>query len=147
MCLCIFFACLLLSALPLSSTCPIKDAGHGYNHYTIYLKLSDDKEGEIFLVLTRAHYNTWGGQQRRRLPDEPILSFEFIKNPLNICSDDQVMVSYHNFADAIESDQPSHNVRVFIGNTPILLSKIIVRQFRNGLAGKRLSQLLDKYIA
>lgn len=128
-----------LSLLP---TC-IKDSCKQYNHYTIYVTQSEQANADYLLILSRNHHNCWGGQQRHRLPGESVIGFDWFSPTQDFHNSDHVTVSYKDFVQALDSNQPSHNVRVFIGNRPILLTKIMVRQFRNGPAAKDFNNFIN----
>ncbi len=124
------------------SKCELPTIYKSYYSYTVFLTKPDKAADDFFLVLTKNKHSLYTGQSHRRMCDEPIIRFKRY-NPIQHASNSsQALVHYHDFMDAINSDQPAHNVRVRSDDHYITLSKIFVREFRNGLAGRTLNRLV-----
>lgn len=112
-------------------------------YYMIFVTKPEKMPGNFYLVLTKNKHSLYGGECHRKTNDEPIIlfkSYDATKDPL---SRSRAFVHYEDFMDAINSDQPAHNVRVRSGDHYITLSKVAAREFRNGLAGRVLNKIVD----
>ena len=111
-------------------------------YYTVYLTKPEKAPDNFYLVLTSNQHSLYGGQRHKRMATEPLIHFEQYKQTQKKSASNLAFVQYQDFMDAINSDQPAHNVRVRAGDHYITLSKIFVREFRNGIAGKTLNKII-----
>lgn len=112
-----------------------------YYSYTIYLTKPDKQPKNFYLVLTSTPHKLFGGEPHKRGKNEPLIHFAQYEKPIDRSNPKIALVGYQDFIDAINSDQPAHNVRVRAGEQYITLSKIVSREFRNGYAKKTLEKI------
>ena len=78
-----------------------------------------------------------------REPGDDVILFDYYSGDIKALDKNQAAIHYLDFIDALNSDQPAHNVRVRSGDRYITLSKIFVREFRNGFALGQLTELMS----
>lgn len=113
-----------------------------YYYYTVFLTKPEKAPDDFYLVLTGNEHGLYGGESHKKTDCKPIVRFELYSDSQNKPTIKRVFVTYYDFMDAINSDQPAHNVRVKAGDQYIRLSKIFVREFRNGFAGRALNKIV-----
>jgi hypothetical protein len=123
--------------------CNKPTAYKSYYSYIIYLTKQDKQLDNFFLVLTKTPHGLFGGEPHKRTKNEPLIRFEQYKKTIDPSNPHIVCVDYGDFIKAIHSDQPSHNIRIPSGERYITLSKIMAREFRNGIAQKTLEKIVQ----
>jgi hypothetical protein len=112
-----------------------------YYSYTIFLTKPDKQPHNFYLVLTSTPHKLFGGQPHVRNKEEPLIHFAQYKKNIDNSNPKIAFVEYQDFIDAINSDQPAHNIRIRSEERYITLSKIVAREFRNGYAKKTLEKI------
>ena len=132
-----------ISASGIYGKCELPTAYKSLYYYTVFLTKPEKTADNFYLVLTKNNHSLYGGQCRLRKNCEPIIRFENYNAAHDSLSSQRSFVHYRDFSDAINSDQPAHNVRIRAGDRYITLTKITAREFRNGLAGHVLNTIVQ----
>ena len=138
----IMLGLLTISTVSCSAKCDAPTIYKTYHYFTVYLAKPEKTPENFYLVLTKNKHNRYGGQCHDRLHCEPIIRFEQYNKSKAPSNQSLAFVQYSDLMDAINSDQPAHNVRVRSGDHYITLSKLFVREFRNGLASGALARII-----
>lgn len=138
---CSFYISLSYAKCTTSTKCDKPTNYKTYYSYTIFLTKPDKQPKNFYLVLTSTPHKLFGGMPHIRNKNEPLISFAPYKGTIDKSNQKIAFVEYQDFIDAINSDQPAHNVRVRSGEQYITLSKIVTREFRNGYAKKTLEKI------
>ena len=133
---------LTIIAAPCNAKCDAPTVYKTCHYYTVFLTRPDKSPENFYVVLTKDKHARYGGQCHQRLHCEPIIRFEQFDKSSSSKNQGLAFVHYNDFMDAINSDQPAHNVRVRSKDTYITLSKVFAREFRNGLAGSVLNKIV-----
>lgn len=114
------------------------------HYYTIYVNGPIKEAESCTIVLTSNKHGLFGGEYHKKTNNEPLILFKKF-NPQEVPNHKNLaFVQYQDFIEALDSDQPAHNVRVRSGDRYITLNKMCVRELRNGFAGKTLKKFAQQ---
>ena len=94
-----------------NAKCDRPTAYKSSHYYTVYLTKPETTPDNFYLVLIGNNHSLYGGQAHTRINNEPIIEFKHYRSK-NFLNPKLAFVHYRDFMDAINSDQPAHNVRV-----------------------------------